>query len=171
MPTAETSALRIGALARACALSPDSLRHYERLGLLPTLPRTRGGFRQYPAVALRRIRVIQAALAIGFTLDELRQIFRERAAGRAPCARVLDLAEHKLAELEAELLRLAQLRDALRGVIRDWRTRKQSAPPGQPAGLLDALADHGLVDERESPLRAARIRRSGGAKTMKGRRR
>jgi DNA-binding transcriptional MerR regulator len=141
MPAADRSPLRIGALARASALSPDSVRHYDRLGLLPSLPRTAGGFRQYPNSALQRIRVIQAALAIGFTLEELQQVFRERAAGRPPCARVLQLAEHKLSELEDELLRLSQLRDALRGVIELWRARRRSIPADQPAGLLDALAD------------------------------
>ena len=55
------AALRIGALAHASALSPDTLRHYERLGLLPILPRSRGRFRRYPPAALRRVRVIAGA--------------------------------------------------------------------------------------------------------------
>src|ERR1051325_10149499 len=83
----QRSHLRIGELARLNSLSPDTLRHYERLGLL-SAARTPGRFREYGRDAVHRIRVIQAALAIGFTLAELSGIRAERAAGRAPGQRV-----------------------------------------------------------------------------------
>jgi len=133
--------LRIGTLAHAVGLSTDSIRHYERLGLLSPHGRTDGGFRLYAPEAVRRVRVIQAALLAGLSLDELAQVFAEKRAGRAPCRRVRELAARRLDEVEAEIVRLHALRDALRATLSDWDGRLLGAPKGQPAGLLEALAD------------------------------
>jgi DNA-binding transcriptional MerR regulator len=133
--------LRIGDLARASGLSPDSLRHYERLGLLRPAARTSGGFRKYPADAVRRVKVIQRSLAIGFTLADLASIFRERAAGLAPCRRVRALADEKLRALNDRIVNLQRLRDALGQTLVAWDGRLAVATAGRPAGLLDALAD------------------------------
>src|SRR5215470_6944869 len=102
--------LRIGSVARAAGLSPDAIRHYERKGLLFAAERTDGGYRVYRAEDVRRVRVIQAALAAGFTIDELARIFAERRAGRAPCRQVRSLAEEKLARVDAQLAELGRLR-------------------------------------------------------------
>jgi DNA-binding transcriptional MerR regulator len=133
--------LRIGELARASALSPDSIRHYERLGLLPRAARTTGGFREYPEEAVRRVRVIQRSLALGFTLAELAGIFRDRASGRAPCQRVRALAAEKLRALAARVAELEWLRTALAQTLAAWDLRLAGAAAGRPAGLLDCLAD------------------------------
>ena len=132
--------LRIGVLARKMRLSPDSLRHYERKGLLNAPPRSDGGFRLYPDSAERRVRVVQASLALGFTLDELAAIFAERRRGGAPCRSVRALAGAKLEALEERLKALRRLRTALRSVLRNWDSRLTEAG-GEPAGLLEALAD------------------------------
>ena len=63
--------LRSGDLARATGVSTDTLRHYERLGILKKPPRTDGGYRAYPADALDRVNLIRNALGSGFTLREL----------------------------------------------------------------------------------------------------
>ncbi|HMJ13483.1 MAG TPA: heavy metal-responsive transcriptional regulator [Polyangiaceae bacterium] len=133
--------LRIGELARAVGLSPDTLRHYERLGLLAHVGRTAGGFRQYPPQALRRVRTIQAALEIGFSLQDLAGLFRARAAGRPPCREARRLAGTKLAELNQELARLAALRAELERVIERWDDQLARSKPGTPALLLETLAD------------------------------
>jgi DNA-binding transcriptional MerR regulator len=138
MPVAR-SFLRIGELARATALSPDSLRHYERLGLL-TATRTPGRFREYRGDAIHRVRVIQAALAIGFTLTELAEIFAERRAGRPPCRRVRALAGGKLVALTAEIRDLSRLRRRLVRTLAGWDRRLAGGDDRAPAGLLDALA-------------------------------
>ena len=132
--------LRIGAVAKSVGLSVDSIRHYERLGLLVPAGRTEGGFRLYPEPALRRVQVIQAALQAGFTLHELAGIFAERRAGRAPCRRVRALAAEKLAAVEAELRRVTRLRRALRRTLAEWDARLLASSPGQMVGLLESLA-------------------------------
>jgi MerR family copper efflux transcriptional regulator len=140
--------LRIGDLARQTGLSTDTLRHYERLHLLPVLERTSGGFREYPPDAVRRVKVIQQALALGFGLEELTQFFIERAAGRHPCRAVRRLAQLKLDALEERLEAMKAARDALHALLRDWDRRLERGGE-QPARLLDSLADVKPFDGRE----------------------
>lgn len=144
--------LRIGALARASGISVDSLRHYERIGVVATPGRTAGGFREYPVEALRRVRVVQGALALGFSLGELAGIFRERAAGRAPCRRVRELAGEKLRALDRDIAERRRLRRGLARTLAAWDARLARTEPGRPAGLLDALADLQPVPRVPRPL-------------------
>jgi MerR family transcriptional regulator, copper efflux regulator len=135
----QRSLLRIGELAQIAGLSPDALRHYERMGLL-TATRTPGRFREYDRDAVHRIRVIQAALAIGFTLAELSDILAERAAGRAPCQRVRKVAGAKLAALIEQIEELSRLRRQLERTLAVWDTQLSGTLSGAPARLLDSLA-------------------------------
>ncbi|MGZ6162694.1 MAG: MerR family DNA-binding transcriptional regulator, partial [Myxococcaceae bacterium] len=67
---AVTTPVRIGELARRTGMSADSLRHYERLGLLAPAGRTAAGQRLFHSSAERQVRVVQAALSVGFGLEE-----------------------------------------------------------------------------------------------------
>jgi len=160
----QLSILRIGELARLAGLSPDSLRHYERLGLL-SATRTQGRFREYRRDAVQRVRVIQAALAIGFTLAELSGLFAERAAGRPPCRRARALAASKLVELTARIEELCRLQARLRRTLAVWDEQLAGTPAGVPARLLDSLAS----DEPE-PRRPARRATAWHSPSPRGRR-
>src|SRR5437763_12781612 len=98
MPMLEqvSSSLRSGELAREAGVSTDTLRHYERLGLLPKPRRTASGYRQYPPKTLDRVLLIRRALRVGFTLPELEKILRICDSGKAPCHQVQALAKAKL---------------------------------------------------------------------------
>src|SRR5437773_925083 len=96
----KTGLLRSGELARQAGVSADTLRHYERKGLIARPRRSPNGYREYPASTLDRVRLIRSALAVGFTLDELARILKERDQGGAPCRQVRQLAAEKLAEVE-----------------------------------------------------------------------
>src|SRR5262249_35903045 len=76
--------LRAGELARLTGVSADTLRHYERKGLLKPR-RAPNGYREYSPHAIERVRLIRSALAIGLKLDELAHILKTREAGGAPC--------------------------------------------------------------------------------------
>jgi DNA-binding transcriptional MerR regulator len=150
-----SAGLRIGEVARRTGLSPDSIRHYERLGLIPTAPRSVGGLRLYPESAVRRVQVVQAALAVGFTLRELASAFAERRAGRPPCRRVHALARTKLAEVERRIEDLQRLQEALSRTLRDWDMRLDRGEG--PAGLLDALADAPITSRaHQTPRRRSK---------------
>ena len=134
--------LNSGELAKAAGVSTDTLRHYERKGVLSRPKRSRNGYRQYPADALDRIRLVRKALSVGFTLDELAGILRVRDAGGAPCHEVRALAAAKLATIESQLSDLIALRDELRTTLRVWDGRLKRKPTGAPALLLESLSSN-----------------------------
>jgi DNA-binding transcriptional MerR regulator len=131
--------LRAGELARECGISTDTLRHYERVGVLPKPARTSAGYRQYSAEAVARVRLIRRALLMGFTLAELSRILRVRDAGGAPCRQVRALASVKLEQLEKQVIEMVQLRDDLRRMLLAWDDRLRDTPEGTRAGLLDIV--------------------------------
>src|ERR1700751_5851028 len=92
----QSKGLRSGTLAKAAEVRPDTIRHYEKIGVLPRAARTVSGYRVYPASAVERVLVVQRALRIGFTLAELAEVLKARDAGGAPCHRVYALAQGKL---------------------------------------------------------------------------
>jgi DNA-binding transcriptional MerR regulator len=128
-----------GELGRLAGVSSDTLRHYERKGVLARARRLANGYRRYPSEALDRVRLVRAALALGFTLDELAEVFAVRRGGGTPCRRVRALASEKLADAEARLRDLEALVESLRALLRNWDERIAETPPGAPARLLESL--------------------------------
>ena len=137
-----TTAASIGPrdAARATGVSTDTLRHYERLGLLPGIARTGAGYRRYSPATVARVQVIQRALSIGFSLKDLKRVLTVRDAGGAPCRTVRALVGERLIELNQRLDELHVLRDDLTALIADWDRTLAQTPPGVRAHLLDALA-------------------------------
>lgn len=132
--------LRSGELARLAGVSADTVRFYERRGLLAVAPRATSGYRIFPPEALSRVQLIRSALAIGFSVNDLAGIFRERECGGAPCRRVRELAAEKLLALEARLRGLQSWRRELRSTIADWDRLLAKTAGGKQARLLEALA-------------------------------
>lgn len=141
--TTSKETLRAGELARLAGVSTDTLRHYERKGLLRPR-RSSNGYREYPAHAVERVKLIRSALAIGFRLDDLTRLLKTREAGGAPCHQVRDLAAAKLDELEQLIRNLSTMRDELRTMLRDWDDRLEQAR-GEPARLLETLAQSDFI--------------------------
>jgi DNA-binding transcriptional MerR regulator len=121
-------------------LSPDTLRLYERKGLLPPPVRSSNGYRCYPAESVARVRLIRAAVLIGFTLDELAAILKIRNAGGTPCRKVRDLAASKLRGLENQIQQMNELRDQLRAVLEKWDGLLEHTSKNERANLLEKLA-------------------------------
>lgn len=138
-PGKKVAVLSAGELAKAAGVSTDTLRHYERKGVLPRPRRAANGYRQYPPEALDRVRLVRRALAVGFTLDELARVLSVRDRGAAPCRQVRELAAAKLADIEERLARMIELRDELRSTLKEWDGRLAETPDGRRAGLLEAL--------------------------------
>jgi MerR family transcriptional regulator, copper efflux regulator len=132
--------LRSGEVARLTGVSPDTLRLYERKGLLRSPLRSSNGYRCYPSDAAARVCLIRSALSIGFTLDELSKILKIRDAGGAPCNKVRDLAASKLQGLDRHIRQLLELRDQLRTILAGWDQVLEGNQPNRRAGLLDSLA-------------------------------
>ena len=135
-----TSTLRSGELARLTGVSADTLRHYERIGILPASERTNGGYRLFPPSAVERVQLAQRALHLGFSLKELSEILRIRDDGGVPCDRVLNLTEQKLRSLARQIQELQRSQDYLRKLVREWRSKLEKTPKGTRAMLLESLA-------------------------------
>lgn len=105
--------LRSGEVARAAGVNPQTLRYYERRGLLAEPERTLGGHRVYRPEAVTVLRVIKAAQRLGFTLDEVADLLDLRSGAPGLAAR----AAVKLAEVEARIADLAVVRDSLRAAL------------------------------------------------------
>ncbi|HVT60723.1 MAG TPA: heavy metal-responsive transcriptional regulator [Thermoanaerobaculia bacterium] len=149
--------MRIGELAAAAGISPDTVRHYERAGLLPRAPRSANGYREFPDVTLERLRVVRAALAVGFTVEELSRVLRERERGGAPCRAVRELAASKLTEVVRQERELRELRRTLTALLEDWDARLADQPAGTPVHLLAHLGHRaGFPQPRSRP----RLRRT-----------
>jgi len=132
--------VKSGELSRLAGVSSDTLRHYERLGVLPTPPRTNGGYRDYPANSLDRVRLIQSALRVGFSLSELATILKMRDRGEVPCQRVRAIAGHKLSEVKKQIEDLLRMRDQLERIVKDWDARLARTGNGKLARLLESLS-------------------------------
>jgi len=132
--------LTSGELARLAGVSTDTLRHYERKGVLNRPRRKTNGYREYTSQSLGQVKLVRSALSIGFTLDELARILKERAGGRAPCRQVRDLAARKLAALERQIKEMRSLREHLRETLRNWDVKLARTPEGASAGLLESLS-------------------------------
>jgi DNA-binding transcriptional MerR regulator len=132
------SSLRSGEVARLMGISADTVRMYERKGLLAP-HRAANGYRCYSEESVARVRLIRAALSIGFKIDELARILKVRDSGGAPCRAVRELAQSKVRALDSQIEQLTSLRAQLRQVLKDWDRQLKAMPAGQRAGLLERL--------------------------------
>ncbi len=139
----EGKTLRSGELAQLAGVSKDTLRHYERLGVLPPADRTDGGYRIYPAMALRRVLTIRAALGVGLSLAQLTEIYRLRDSGQPPCREVKRLVEERFELVDQQIQMLTQLRDRMSSLLVQWDERLDGHDPAQFAYLLDDLVSPG----------------------------
>jgi DNA-binding transcriptional MerR regulator len=131
--------MRIGELAARAGVSPDTVRHYERCGVLGPIRRTPAGHRAYDEAALRRLLLVRRALACGFGLRELGGFLGERDRGGAPCRAVRAAAAARLAVLDADIRLLRARRQALAAAIAEWDRRLAASADGQRLHLLDTL--------------------------------
>ena len=128
--TVAARGLRVAELARAAGVAPDTIRYYERAGLLPPPDRTPAGYRAYDPSMLDRLRFIQGAQRLGLRLRDIRDLLAIRDTGVCPCEPAEELLRRRLAELDAELARLEALRAQL--VVMVEALPSKDCPPPTP---------------------------------------
>lgn len=104
--------LTIGQFARQAGVGIDTVRFYERAGLIPAASRTASGYRTYSDADIRRMRFIRRSKALGFTLEEIAELL-SLSAGQGGRAEVKALAERRLQDLDVKIQELTALRDTL----------------------------------------------------------
>ena len=129
--------MKIGEIAKASGVGIDTLRYYEKEGLLRPAGRTDSGYRQYGQDAVQQMQFILKSKALGFSLQEIRELLSLRIdREHQPCSSVKDLAQAKLKNIETKIAELQRMHKALQ------RITDQCCGGPEPAihcSILDAL--------------------------------
>ncbi len=112
--------LKIGEVSRQSGIGIETLRFYERQGLLGSPGRTMSGYRMYDADVLDRLEFIKRAQALGFSLAEIARIISEKEAGQNPCSEVREVVRRRLNELDERLKQLQRYRRELAAALKEW---------------------------------------------------
>ena len=143
-------------VAARAGVSPDTIRHYERIGALPAAPRTAGGYRRYSETAIAQVAVVRNAVRLGFPLKDLAAFFHARAQGRPPCRSVRAAGQRLLENMDRQMTELTAARGELADMLRRWDDALASTPDGSAAHLLSSLADLPSRPSHASPPAAQR---------------
>src|SRR5438105_12436588 len=111
----------IGVVANRAGVTPDTIRYYERLGLLPKPTRTPAGYREYGEGILNRLALIRKAQHFGFSLRDIGSFLRVRDTGGKPCRDVRRAAELMLQAVDQQIAELIATRNRMQRTLRAWR--------------------------------------------------
>jgi MerR family mercuric resistance operon transcriptional regulator len=127
--------LTIGQAARNAGIDVETVRFYERQGLLQEPPRRSSGYRQYPEDVVARLRFIRRAKELGFSLKEIKELLALRVDPSTTCAEVRKRAESKITDVEAKIEALHKIKKALTKLTNTCSGRG----PTSDCPILDAL--------------------------------
>ena len=105
--------LSIGKLAKSCEINIDTVRYYERIGLLLPDSRTESGYRVYSPKSINRLRFVRAAQSFGFRLNEIKELLELSDRPESDCADIRDYANHKITEIEERISDLVNIKNCL----------------------------------------------------------
>ena len=137
--------LSIGQVARRAGVGVETVRFYEREGLLEEPPRRASGYRQYSEQVVTRIHFIKRAKLLGFSLKEITELLLLRVDAQTSCEVVKQRTEAKIAEVEQKLIELQRMRQALLQVA----SLCTGQGPASACPMLDALDRQEMVDQAE----------------------
>ncbi len=131
-------ALTIGQVARQAGVGVETVRFYERQGLLDAPPRRASGYRQYAPEMVARLQFIRRAKELGFALKEIGELLSLRIAPDTTCGEVKARAEAKMADIDAKLRDLQRMKAALAQLV----DACSGSGPTSQCPILDALESH-----------------------------
>ena len=135
-----SGSLTIGQAAARAGISADTIRYYERIGVLPKPPRSTAGYRRYSEAHVGRMVFVRDAARFGFPLKELAGFLKSRDKGRAPCHSVRAAGDRLLAALDRQIAELTAARNTMVRTLAEWDRLLAATPAGTPARLLESLA-------------------------------
>lgn len=135
--------MTVSQLAHRVGTSSDTLRYYERIGILPPPDRSPAGYRLYGEDAVERVRFVKGAQRFGLRLEAIRELVEIRERGMCPCGHTRQLLEQRLVEVDREIGTLGRLRTAIEEMIEGPNMdggltatcTQDEAHPGSPARL------------------------------------
>ena len=128
--------LTIGKLADAAGINLETIRYYERIGLMPEPKRTQGGHRSYEAMHARRLAFIRHARELGFGLEDIRTLLALAEPGRTSCCEVQKIAERHLDNVRTKLAQLQRMESVLAATVA--KCPGDSSPACPVLEMLDA---------------------------------
>jgi MerR family mercuric resistance operon transcriptional regulator len=133
-----TSRVAIGAVSKHTGANVETIRYYERAGLLPAPPRSSGGYRLYGTDHVKRLNFIRRARVLGFSLAEVRRLLALADQRRRPCAEVRGVAAAHLEEVKGKIADLRKIERVLKETI-----ARCEAGGGSHCPMIDALSTEG----------------------------
>lgn len=137
--------MRVAQLARAAAVSAETVRHYTDLGLLRPSRDPHNGYQRYSAADLQRLHFVARARRLGFSLKDVQLILARADSGAEPCEEVRDLLGERLLALQAHIDECQRLALVMRSALDDWAGKPQCAPDSQ--AICRLLEDFDLPGE------------------------
>lgn len=131
--------MKIGELARRGSVTHETVRHYVHQGLIHAERDPRNGYQLFDDEALRRLRFVQRARTLGFSLREIAEIFEHTDHGDSPCPLVRDMLKSRLPEVRARIRELERLADRMEQALNTWHDMPDGAPDGH---TLCRLIEH-----------------------------
>ena len=164
------SSLRTAEVARLAGVNIETLRFYERKGIIPEPPRRASGYREYPPETVERVRFVKRAQDLGFSLREVQELLDLRKLARAKSSRVRRVVEAKLDEIDHKIRDLEAMKQSLTGLMSACDGRKSigSCP------IIESLSGCELCNGGDRAERGEEIDTSGdsdggGPRTSTGR--
>jgi MerR family transcriptional regulator, copper efflux regulator len=139
----------IGQVARQSGVGVETVRFYERRGLIPQPPRPESGFRRYPQEAVTRIRFIRRSKALGFSLREIKELLSLRVDSKTTCDEARGRAEAKIADIEGKVRHLGEMKRALTKLTAACRGKGPTAE----CPILEALGKQDRTPDRRNSER------------------
>ncbi len=133
--------LTIGQISKITGLSRKSIRYYEKEKLIPKASRSLAGYRLYTPKVINRLKFIQKAKTIGFTLVEIRGILELSSSGKPCCNQVVSWTDKKLAQIDEQVKYLQQLKEKIIYYQKKWNKEKRRPvlPESEICGLLESI--------------------------------
>ena len=156
---------RIGELAARTGVSTPTIRYYERVGLLPSAPRSASGYRRYAERTVQELQFVRQAQALGFSLDEVVEILVLTRAGRKPCTRVLSLTRNHLSAVDARIRRLQEFRAFLAAELKRWEAQETLTTREGLCGFIAEAVVPGTLESEGSPATLRPATRGRPART------
>ena len=133
-----TGRIAIGGLSKQTGTNIETIRYYERVGLLPTPARSSGGYRLYGTSQLKRLNFIRRARTLGFSIGEVRTLLRLADQRKRPCAEVRVVAETHLKDVRAKIVDLRRMERVLKATVARCAEGRRSDCP-----MIEALSRNG----------------------------
>ena len=130
----------IGTVAQQAGVNIETLRYYERKGIVPKPPRTSSNYRLYSEETVRRVRFVKRAQELGFSLREIKELLALRATRGAKCQDVRRQALHKIEEIDEKMRALEAMKDVLRKLVKECASTRA---PVSDCPILESLDSNG----------------------------